>query len=166
MIEHRSEHCQREQAKRYGGDPRNLSLVHGPSHSFQNRWKHDRSGRRRLDMFDALPLWLIPHLVAPFPTRNASCPAALSQREEGFNGAAPAGSTGRTGRGRPAFGCRLFWCTADAAKVDKRTRSKWSRLLRYADEHKLNSEPLDLIKRKGCINSYAARFCRRLGRGT
>jgi hypothetical protein len=73
MIEHRSEHCQREQAKRYGGDPRNLSLVHGPSHSFQNRWKHDRSGRRRLDMFDAFPLWLIPHLVAPpdFCTRTA-----------------------------------------------------------------------------------------------
>ena len=55
-------------------------------------------------------------------------------------------------------------CTADAAKVDKRTRSKWSRLLRYADEHKLNSEPLDrFVKRKGGINECVARFSRHLG---
>jgi hypothetical protein len=33
-------------------------------------------------------------------------------------------------------------CTADAAKADKRTRSKWSGLLRYADERKLNSDPV------------------------
>jgi hypothetical protein len=56
-------------------------------------------------------------------------------------------------------------CTADAANVDKRTRSKWSRLMRYADEHKLNSEPLDrFVKRKGGINACVARFSRRLGR--
>jgi hypothetical protein len=95
--------------------------------------------------------------LAEIPTRSASCPASLSQRKEAFNGAAPAESTADASVGRLAFGCRLFWCTADAAKVDKRTRSKWSRLLRYADEHKLNSEPLDqLIKRKGCINVCAA----------
>jgi hypothetical protein len=50
-------------------------------------------------------------------------------------------------------------CTADPAKVDKRTRSKWSRLMRYAAEHELNSEPLDrFAKRKGGINKCAARF--------
>jgi hypothetical protein len=52
-------------------------------------------------------------------------------------------------------------CAADPEKADKRTRSKWSRLLRYADEHKLNSEPLDrFIKRKGGINKCVARFSR------
>jgi hypothetical protein len=57
-------------------------------------------------------------------------------------------------------------CTADPAKADKRTRSKWSRLLRYADEHKLNSEPLGrFVKRKGGINKCVARFSRRVGRG-
>jgi hypothetical protein len=57
-------------------------------------------------------------------------------------------------------------CTADPAKADKRTRSKWSRVMRYAAEHKLNSEPLDrFVKRKGGINACAARFSRRLGRG-
>ena len=53
----------------------------------------------------------------------------------------------------------IIRCTADPAKVDKRTRSKWSRALRYALVHKLKSEPLDrFMKRKGGINSCAARF--------
>jgi hypothetical protein len=55
-------------------------------------------------------------------------------------------------------------CTADPRKVDKRTRSKWSRVLRYALECKSNSEPLDLfIKRKGGINECADRFAKSLG---
>jgi hypothetical protein len=59
----------------------------------------------------------------------------------------------------------MIRCAADPAKADKRTRSKWSRLMRYAAEHKLNSEPLDrFVKRKGGINACAARFSRRLGR--
>jgi hypothetical protein len=56
-------------------------------------------------------------------------------------------------------------CTADAAKADKRTRSKWSRVMRYAAMYKPDSEPLDaFIRRKGGINACAARFSRRLGR--
>ena len=56
-------------------------------------------------------------------------------------------------------------CTADPTKVDKRTRSKWSRMLRYALRYKSHSEPLDqLIKRKGGINSCASRFTRCLER--
>ena len=58
-------------------------------------------------------------------------------------------------------------CTADTAKADKRTRSKWSRVLRYAAAYKPDSEPLDqFVKRKGGINACAARFARRLGRVT
>ena len=56
-------------------------------------------------------------------------------------------------------------CTADPAKVDKRTRSKWSRVLRYALRYKSHSEPLgQFIKRKGGINACASRFARCLGR--
>jgi hypothetical protein len=52
-------------------------------------------------------------------------------------------------------------CTADPAKVDKRTRSKWSRALKWALYHKSHSEPLDrLMKRKGGINECAARLSR------
>jgi hypothetical protein len=55
-------------------------------------------------------------------------------------------------------------CTADPAKADKRTRSKWSRLMRYAAKYKRDSEPLDrFIQRKGGINGCAARFSRSLG---
>jgi hypothetical protein len=59
----------------------------------------------------------------------------------------------------------IIRCTADPTKVDKRTRSKWSRALRYALEYKLTSEPLDqFIKRKGGINECAAKFARHIGR--
>ncbi len=57
-------------------------------------------------------------------------------------------------------------CTADPTKADKRTRSKWSRVLRYALAYKLPSEPLEqFIKRKGGINTCASRFARCLGHG-
>ena len=60
----------------------------------------------------------------------------------------------------------VILCTADRAKVDKRTRSKWSRTLRYAMEYKTNAEPLAaFVRRKGGINKCAARFARCLGRG-
>ena len=55
----------------------------------------------------------------------------------------------------------IIRCTADP---DKRTRSKWSRVMRYAAVYKPDSEPLDqFVKRKGGINECAARFTRRLG---
>jgi hypothetical protein len=59
----------------------------------------------------------------------------------------------------------IIRCTADPSKVDKRTRSKWSRALRYALAYKLTSELLDqFIKRKGGINDCAAKFARHIGR--
>jgi hypothetical protein len=55
-------------------------------------------------------------------------------------------------------------CTADPAKADKRTRSKWSRLMRYAAAYKWVSEPLArFAQHKGSINACAARFSRRRG---
>ncbi len=59
----------------------------------------------------------------------------------------------------------VILCTAAREKVDKRTRSKWSRVLRYAMEYKTNAEPLaPFIRRKGGINKCAARFARWVGR--
>jgi hypothetical protein len=59
----------------------------------------------------------------------------------------------------------VILCTADRKKVDKRTRSKWSRVLRYAAEYKTGAEPLaTFVLRKGGINKCAARFTRCLGR--
>ena len=60
----------------------------------------------------------------------------------------------------------IIRCTADPGKADKRTRSKWSRMMRYAAAYKPVSEPLQqFIRRKGGINACAARFSRCLGRG-
>ena len=51
----------------------------------------------------------------------------------------------------------IIWCTADREKVDRRTRSKWSRVLRYAAEYKTNAEPLAaFVRRKGGINACAS----------
>jgi hypothetical protein len=59
----------------------------------------------------------------------------------------------------------IILATADRQKVGKRTRSKWSRVMRYAAEYKSNSEPLAaFIRRKGGINECASRFTRCFGR--
>jgi hypothetical protein len=59
----------------------------------------------------------------------------------------------------------IILCTADPDKADKRTRSKWSRVMRYAAVYKSGSESLDqFIQRKGGINSCGNRFARCLGR--
>jgi hypothetical protein len=59
----------------------------------------------------------------------------------------------------------IIRCTSDPAKVDKRTRSKWSRVLRYALRYKDHAESLDqFIKRNGGINACANRFTQYLGR--
>jgi hypothetical protein len=59
----------------------------------------------------------------------------------------------------------IIRCTADPIKVDKRTRSKWSRVMRYAAAYKPDSEALDhFVRRKGGINKCAARYSRTLVR--
>ena len=53
----------------------------------------------------------------------------------------------------------VILCTSDPDKVDDRTRSKWSRVLRYAAEFKDLDESLrDFIKSRGGINECAAVF--------
>jgi hypothetical protein len=60
----------------------------------------------------------------------------------------------------------IIRCTADPAKADERTRSKWSRVMRYVAAHKPHSGPLEqFVRRKGGINACASRFSRWLGRG-
>jgi hypothetical protein len=59
----------------------------------------------------------------------------------------------------------IIRCTADPARADKRTRSKWSRVLRYAKMEKDEKEPLvAFVKRKGGINECNARYGRCLRR--
>jgi hypothetical protein len=55
----------------------------------------------------------------------------------------------------------IVFVTSDPRKVDKRTRSKWSRVLRYAASNKPRREPLgQFVRRKGGINKCAARYTR------
>jgi hypothetical protein len=59
----------------------------------------------------------------------------------------------------------MIRCTADPARADKRTRSKWRRVLRYAKMEKDEEEPLaEFVKRKGGINECVLRYGRCLRR--
>jgi hypothetical protein len=59
----------------------------------------------------------------------------------------------------------MIRCTADPARAEKRTRSKWSRVLRYAKMEKDEQEALAaFIKRKGGINECNARYSQCLRR--
>jgi hypothetical protein len=59
----------------------------------------------------------------------------------------------------------VIMCTADPKKVNRKTRSKWSRVLRYAAEYKPDKELLrHFLQRKGGINKCASRYSRRLRR--
>jgi hypothetical protein len=61
----------------------------------------------------------------------------------------------------------IIRCTADPARVDPRTRSKWSRVMRYASAVKDQAEPLQrFVKRKGGINRCASCYTERLRRQT
>jgi hypothetical protein len=51
-------------------------------------------------------------------------------------------------------------CTADPAKADKRTRSKWSRAMRYVVAYKPDSEALDrFVRRKGWQRNQPPLIC-------
>ncbi len=55
----------------------------------------------------------------------------------------------------------VIYCTSDPEIVDAKTRSKWSRVLRYARKTKPGNQRLtDFIKSKGGLNECAARFAR------
>jgi hypothetical protein len=59
-----------------------------------------------------------------------------------------------------AFSIMIF-CTADPNVVDAKTRSKWSRVLRYARKAKPAEQSLtEFIKSNGGINECARRFAR------
>ena len=55
----------------------------------------------------------------------------------------------------------LIFCTADPKVADAKTRSKWSRALRYARIAKPGDQPLTaFIKSNGGINACAGMFAR------
>ena len=57
----------------------------------------------------------------------------------------------------------VICCTSDAQKLDAKTRSKWSRVLRCAEQFKPNAQGLArFIKSKGGINECAAQWSDRL----
>jgi hypothetical protein len=73
-------------------------------------------------------------------------------------------ATGTTHSATVTFDEPFHSSMADHDRVDDRTQSKWSCMLRYAAEHKHLGKPLhDFIKRKSGINRYATRFARALG---
>jgi len=65
---------------------------------------------------------------------------------------------------KPEPFCVVIYCTSDLEVADGKTRSKWSRVLRYARRAKPGDQRLtDFIKSKGGLNECARRFARRPG---
>jgi hypothetical protein len=59
----------------------------------------------------------------------------------------------------------VIFCSSDPEKVDRRTRSKWSRVLQYAARYKSPSKSLEIfVRERGGINECADRYSQRLGR--
>jgi hypothetical protein len=55
----------------------------------------------------------------------------------------------------------IIRCTANPARVDARTRGKWSRVMQYATAIKDQAEPFQqFVQRKGGIDRCAARYTR------
>jgi hypothetical protein len=60
----------------------------------------------------------------------------------------------------------VIYCTSDPKIVDAKTRSKWSRVLRYVQRFKDERMGFKtFVRRKRGINACASRFAARLGRG-
>jgi len=56
----------------------------------------------------------------------------------------------------------VICCTSEAGKLDIKTRSKWSRALRYAEQFKPDNQDLaEFIKSKGDINECAHKWSNR-----
>jgi hypothetical protein len=99
--------------------------------------------------------------MATSPIKNRGLPS----HNAGRRGPAPEPNPEVGTPARATASAAVIMCTADPSKADKRTRSKWSRLMRYAAVYKPDSEALgQFIYRKGGINACAARFSRCLGR--
>jgi hypothetical protein len=54
----------------------------------------------------------------------------------------------------------VIFCTSDPEVVDSKTRSKWSRALRYVKSKPAGQSVIDFIKSHGGINECARRFAR------
>jgi hypothetical protein len=66
-------------------------------------------------------------------------------------------------RTRDPFAIVIF-CTSDPQVVDARTRSKWSRALRFADSFKPDGQSVaEFFKSQGGVNYSALRFSGRAG---
>ena len=110
-------------------------------------WKKYQSTRRRDAIYDYLRA--VFRIVRRWRKENrvkASSHQALR-------------ATGRASRIRnlEPFAVVIF-CTSDPCKVDAKTRSKWSRALRNADQFKPDTQRLaQFIKSQGGINECAAR---------
>src|SRR5580704_17986968 len=116
----------------------------------RNAWEDCQANRARDAIYSYLTA--VFDLVAWWTAENRAVERAhkaLRLRHiTSFNGEEPFAATIR--------------CTSDA---DKRTRSKWTRALRYAISRKPIDEPLDqFIQRKGGINECVARLTQQMSR--
>jgi hypothetical protein len=113
-------------------------------------WKRLQSTRRR----DAIYCYLSEVFVAVRRWKQQDCVEA--KMRQALKGAGTLSAI----RNREPFAVAIF-CSSDPSKADGKTRSKWSRVLRYAERSKPNSQSLvEFVKSRGGLNECARRFAR------
>jgi hypothetical protein len=141
---------------------RRIRMIIGPSSStiddelaqVRIAWRNFQSSRKRDAVYWYLsPVWETVRRWRKEQRVKASSREALR-------------ATGRAAKIRnlEPFGI-IILCTSDPLKLDAKTRSKWSRTLRFCERCKPDSETLsDFVKRQGGINECATRWSDRLAK--
>jgi hypothetical protein len=129
-----------------------ISSIEGELADVRRAWEKYRSTNGR----DAIYIYLTAVFRLVMRWRCLDCALKNSQAALRLQHDAP--------RMKPEpFGIVIF-CISDPEVADAKTRSKWSRVLRYARNAKPGDQRLtDFIKSKGGLNECARRFARRLG---
>ena len=124
-----------------------VSSIEAELAEVRNAWARYRSTNSR----DAIYIYLTAVFRLVTRWRRLNCALKKSRAALRLQAGAP--------RMKPEpFGILIF-CTSDSNVADAKTRSKWSRVLRYAARTKPEGQRLtDFIKSKGGLNECARKF--------
>jgi hypothetical protein len=126
-----------------------VSSIEGELAELRRAWARYRSTNGR----DAVYLYLEAVFALVTRWRHLNCAFKNSRAALRFRGGAP--------QIKPEPFSIVIYCTSDSEVADAKTRSKWSRVLRYARKAKPVEQSLtEFIKSNGGINECARRFAR------
>jgi hypothetical protein len=126
-----------------------VSSIEGELAEIKRAWRIYQTTNSR----DAIYLYLEALFALVARWRRLNCAFKNSRAALRLRGGAP--------QIKPEPFSIVIFCTSDSEVEDAKTRSKWSRVLRYARKARPGEQHLtDFIKSKGGLNECARRFAR------